>query len=325
MWDLGDKGNHHLISKVEGSTPDTAAKLPAGNYIMEMVPDWKPYVASYPVLKQITYRVSSATQLNADNLTGDQAISLMTNGRAKFDSAHKGKSCSMWMHTALDGSLSINDMVTKALAKGATHLYVQPFDRSSKNRGYWCEKSEDFSGSAYSGWAVLKIGAGMGTSAPALTTAATPSAAPSGYVAPPFTPVVKPAAPVVKPKPVTPAPKPAAGAWKPTDPKYASFKKRVQSRSYNWFGDSEYRYSVTNYYVNNKFQATYMGEEIKNISGGTRKYTFEFKSPWKVISHNTQKVVATVKNNESLYVSAKRTTYGGFSWSTTYKFTDVAV
>jgi len=80
-WDWGDKGNHHMISKVEGD--DTKDSLPAGTYLLEFDPDWEPFAEKYPVLKQITFRVSAAVPINADILTDEQTLSIMTGGNAK--------------------------------------------------------------------------------------------------------------------------------------------------------------------------------------------------------------------------------------------------
>lgn len=89
-----------------------------------MRPEWKPYANNYPVLKQITYRVASASQLNADSLTEDQALSLLTNGMAKRDTAHKGKSCALWTSCSLDRSLSLVGQIKAAIAAGSTAIYT---------------------------------------------------------------------------------------------------------------------------------------------------------------------------------------------------------
>lgn len=57
----------------------------------------------------------------------------------------------------------------------------------------------------------------------------------------------------------------------------------------------------------------YFGEEIKNVSGSTKKYTWTFQSKYTVISHKSNPITITLKNGETGYISAKQSAYQ-FDW-----------
>jgi len=53
----------------------------------------------------------------------------------------------------------------------------------------------------------------------------------------------------------------------------------------------------------------YFGEENKNNSGKTQKWTIKFQDAWKVTSHPSQTIVVTLKDQESVKLVAKYPTF----------------
>lgn len=118
------------------------------------------------------------------------------------------------------------------------------------------------------------------------------------------------------PKVVKPVVTTAAGAaFVPTDPKYPDMKKTIEAKPWNKWGDTEYRMTNMRYFVNGALVSRYFGEETKNISGKTMKFTYTFTSDYKIVSHKSNVVEVTLKNGESVLCVAKYVDKNhDFSW-----------
>jgi len=85
--------------------------------------------------------LQTAVPFEADLLTSDQALQLLTKGKAEVDKDIIGSYCPLF--NQIEGhDDDLNAQIDVALKAGATHIYTQPFERPS--RAWWCNPKDPF-------------------------------------------------------------------------------------------------------------------------------------------------------------------------------------
>lgn len=144
-WDYGNRGNRHMISKVEGSDDEMDEGddiMPAGDYIFSM--RFRRVYAmaeEYPILKKIKFRFASHTPLEAKRISIKEATLAITNGRAEIDAeiAAAGKRCSVSSTRRMEDTMTLDEQIAKAKADGYKYIFTKPFERPA--RAYGCNNS----------------------------------------------------------------------------------------------------------------------------------------------------------------------------------------
>ena len=83
FWDEGNEGGNRKIFNGASGNGD---KIPKGEYIIEFEPEWKNLdkLKKYPMLKEITFQLSSPVAIAMEFVNDEQALSLATDGMVKL-------------------------------------------------------------------------------------------------------------------------------------------------------------------------------------------------------------------------------------------------
>jgi hypothetical protein len=126
MWDLGQSGNYHKFTSADG------AKMPKGEYILQINDEWydnKMNLSANADLKKQTIRLASPVKVGIDVMTEDQAIRVLSMGKAKMK--NKGMACPAYNSAALGTGKTLSELVDLAVAAGQTEFMF------SQTQGHW--------------------------------------------------------------------------------------------------------------------------------------------------------------------------------------------
>jgi len=105
-------------------------------------------------------------------------------------------------------------------------------------------------------------------------------------------------------------------AWEPTDPNISMIKENLAKNGWNKWQDIDYKMFSAITVTRNGNKTKYYAEWIRNNTDSKKKYTIDFDSKWSVVTHKSNKIVASLKPQEDLFFVAKYNNINTkFSWS----------
>jgi len=113
LWDVGQSGNHHMFTTAD------AAKIPKGEYIIQVKAQWRGQTAANPVLKDMNLLVASPTPVMLDLLSDADAIKVLSRGKATLNA---DGSCPAYGSRKLPSGKTLAEYADLAKAKGASQF-----------------------------------------------------------------------------------------------------------------------------------------------------------------------------------------------------------
>jgi len=112
-WDIGQAGNKHMFTTAD------AAKIPKGEYIIQVKAQWRGQTAANPVLKDMNLLVASPTPVMLDLLSDADAIKVLSRGKATLNA---DGSCPAYGSRKLPSGKTMAEYADLAKAKGASQF-----------------------------------------------------------------------------------------------------------------------------------------------------------------------------------------------------------
>ena len=112
-WDIGQSGNKHMFTTAD------AAKIPKGEYIIQVKARWYAKTEANPLLKDMNLLVASPTPVMLDLLSDADAIKVLSRGKATLNA---DGSCPAYGSRKLPSGKTMAEYADLAKAKGASQF-----------------------------------------------------------------------------------------------------------------------------------------------------------------------------------------------------------
>ena len=113
LWDIGQAGNYHMFTTTD------AAKIPKGEYILQVKAEWGAETEANPVLKDMNLLVASPTSVMLDLVSDADAIKVLSMGKATLNA---DGSCPAYNSRKLGSGKTLAEYADLAKAKGASQF-----------------------------------------------------------------------------------------------------------------------------------------------------------------------------------------------------------
>jgi len=129
LWDIGQAGNYHMFTTTD------AAKIPKGEYILQVKAEWGAETEANPVLKDMNLLVASPTSVMVDLVSDADAIKVLSMGKATLNAVG---ACPAYSSRKFDSGKTLAEYSDLAKAAGASQ-FMYAMDNAAWG-AYWCDK-----------------------------------------------------------------------------------------------------------------------------------------------------------------------------------------
>ena len=131
LWDVGQSGNYHMFTKTD------AAKIPKGEYIIQVKAQWDAKTEANPILKDMNLLVASPTSVMLDLVSDADAIKVLSMGKATLNA---DGACDAYTSRKFDSGKTLAEYADLAKAAGASQ-FMYAMENAAWG-AYWCDKGK---------------------------------------------------------------------------------------------------------------------------------------------------------------------------------------